>query len=108
MDRLVRRHFDELPSVDPNGALGIVVKSRRIPDSRAIRQRAEASVEVIEAVRDQLHRDDEAIQDVAYELMRADVGAETVATEQHLAAEQRIPFPFRSEEHTSELQSLRH
>src|ERR1035441_3791545 len=29
--------------------------------------------------------------------MRADVGAETVAAEQHLAAEQRIPFPFKQQ-----------
>ena len=62
-----------------DGALAVAIEGGRVPHRAPVGQRAKAGVEMVEPVFDQLDRDNEAIQNLSDDLVRANIRAETVA-----------------------------
>ena len=75
-------------------ALAIIIKGRGKPHRSAIRQRAEASIDMIKTRIDQLDRDDQAAEHVGDRAMGVDIGAEFVAAKKRIACKKRVTFPF--------------
>src|SRR2546430_671769 len=80
-----------------NGALAVSIERLRKPDRAAIRQRAEASVEMIKALVHQFDRNHEVVQQLGQEQVRLDVRAKPVTAKQNLTAKEPIAFAFKNE-----------
>src|SRR6266480_6511820 len=80
-----------------NGALAVSIERLRKPDRAAIRQRAEASVEMIKALVHQFDRNHEVVQQLGQEQMRLDVRAKPVTAKQNVTAKETVALAFKNE-----------
>ncbi len=87
-------YFDEVGHGFAEGALAVVVEGAGVVDGFAVRERAEASVEVVVVPVDHFERDHADAEEFGDLLMAAGVAAGLIAGEERVAAEEGVAGAF--------------
>src|SRR5262249_34582562 len=86
---------NQLGNVHLQDFTAVGIECWRIVDRRAGRQRAEASVQMVETAIDQFEREHLPDDTPAYLLVCKRIAAKAIASKENGAAKERIPRPFK-------------
>src|SRR6266403_3505814 len=79
--RFLGGNLDQVRNMMADCPLGVFVERRRIPYRTAARQRTETCVQMVIAVLDQFHREDQAVQKLCELVVRTNIRPETITAE---------------------------
>src|SRR5437016_7702849 len=94
MRRFIGTNGDQFAHVVANGPLAVFVEGSGKPKRRVVWQRTKTGIEMIKARIDKFDRNDQAAEHFGDGAMRLNIGTKFVAAKKHIAAKERIAFPF--------------